>query len=42
MAKYVSDYTFDNTSRIGDDGCGLSQRNLQNVRSGNYLLTNFF
>ena len=42
MAKYVSDYTFDNASRIGGDGCGLSQRNLQNVKSGNYLMTNFF
>lgn len=39
---YVSNYNFDNLSRIGDDNCSLSQRNIQNVESANYLLTNYF
>lgn len=38
---YVSDYTFYNNTRIGDDACDLSQRNIQNAGSANYLLTNF-
>ena len=38
----VSDYTFNNMSRIGNDNCGLSQKNIQNVEAGNYLLTNFY
>ena len=37
----VSDYTFNNLSRIGDDACDLSQRNMQDVSSANYLLTNY-
>lgn len=37
----VSDFTFNNMSRIGDDECDLSQRNLQNVKESNYLLTSF-
>lgn len=32
---------FDQTTRIGDDSCGLSQRNIQNVKAGNYMLSNF-
>lgn len=32
---------FNENARIGEDECGLSQRNIQNVRSGNYMLTNF-
>jgi len=39
---YVKDYVFDNLSRIGDDQCGLTQRNIQNLESGNYMLANFF
>lgn len=32
---------FDEMTRIGNDSCGLSQRNVQNVKAGNYTLTNF-
>ena len=42
MSAYTKDYTFDSLTRIGDDNCGLSQRNIQNVSQSNYLLTNFF
>lgn len=42
MSAYTKDYTFDSLTRIGDDNCGLSQRNVQNVAQSNYLLTNFF
>ena len=38
----VKDYMFDNMSRIGNDNCGVSQRNVQNVKNGNYILTNPF
>lgn len=38
---YVSDYTFYKNTRIGDDACDLSQRNIQNSGAANYLLTNF-
>jgi len=38
----VSDYMFNNMARIGNDNCGQSQRNTQNVKSGNYVLTNPF
>jgi len=37
-----SDYKFNNLSRIGDDSCAKSQRNIQNVESGSYMLNNFF
>ena len=33
--------SFDQVTRIGDDSCGLSQRNIQNVKAGNYMLSNF-
>ena len=38
----VKDYMFDNMARIGNDNCGLSQRNVKNVNHGNYMLTNPF
>ena len=38
---YVSDYTFYNKTRIGDDSCDLSQKNVQNAAAGNYMLTNY-
>jgi|UniRef100_A0A6C0JCG2 hypothetical protein len=38
---YVSNYTFNNLSRIGNDSCDLLQRNVQNAASSNYLLTNY-
>ena len=37
-----SDYKFHNMSRIGDDSCAMSQRNVQNVDAGNYMLQNYF
>ena len=37
----VNDYTFNTMARIGNDNCDLSQRNVQNVESANYMLTNF-
>lgn len=42
MAAYTKDFKFEQLSRIGDDSCSLSQRNIQNTQSANYLLTNFF
>jgi hypothetical protein len=39
---YIRGYTFDNLSRIGNDSCDLSQRNVQNLDSANYMLANFF
>lgn len=29
MSAYVKDYVFDNLSRIGNDSCGMNQRNVQ-------------
>ena len=39
---HSKDYNFNPLSRIGDDSCDISQRNVQNVSQANYLLTNFF
>lgn len=41
IMNYESDYTFYNNTRIGDDSCDMSQANIQNAASANYLLTNF-
>jgi hypothetical protein len=38
----VTDFKFDNMSRIGSDACNLSQGDLQNSKANNYLLTNHF
>ena len=38
----VSNYTFDNMSRIGIDSCCQSQDDLQNVGYSNYMLQNYF
>ena len=38
----VKDYIFDKMARIGNDTCGLSQKNVQNVNAGNYMVQNFF
>lgn len=35
-------YTFDAISRIEDDPCHITQRNLQNVQYGTYTTTNYF
>lgn len=37
----VYDYTFNNTTRLGDDKCELSQSNIQNSQAATYLLDNF-
>ena len=38
---YVNDYTFDRTTRIGDDQCDLSQQNIQNAQAATYMLDNY-
>ena len=38
----LSDFKFSNMSRIGNDGCSISQRNIQNTGSANYMLSNYF
>jgi hypothetical protein len=38
----VSSYTFNNMSRIGLDQCYLSQTEIQNISSGNYITQNYF
>jgi hypothetical protein len=38
----VSSYTFDNMSRIGNDSCCISQTDIQNVASCNYMTQNYF
>jgi len=37
----VSDYTFNKTTRIGDDQCDKSQQNIQNSQAATYMLDNF-
>lgn len=37
----VSDYTFNNMSRIGLDRTTMNENDVQNVKSGNYNLTNY-
>jgi len=37
----MHDYTFYGQSRIGDDRCGISQRNIQNAEASTYILDNF-
>jgi hypothetical protein len=39
---YVSNYTFDNISRIGNDNCCIDQRTIQNASYANYHLQNYF
>ena len=41
MASAYS-YTFDNQSRIGNDPCGISEREVQNNNFGSYLTQNFY
>ena len=38
----VSDYTFDNLTRIGHDQCFQSQESLQDQLASSYLLQNYF
>ena len=35
-------FTFDNLSRIGDDVCGISERDIQNQQFGSYTTQNYF
>lgn len=39
---YVSDYTFNGMSRMGNDACCIDQNSIQNVAACNYTLQNFF
>lgn len=38
----LSDFTFSNMSRIGNDSCSNSQRNLQNSNAASHMLSNYF
>jgi hypothetical protein len=38
----ISDYTFQNMTRIGNDNCYVDQRSIQDVKNANYMLTNFY
>ena len=38
----VHNYLFDNLSRIGDDQCSMTQRDIQNKNQGNYTMKNHF
>lgn len=38
----IYDYTFNNNTRIGNDSCDTSQRNIQNGLSATYNLNNYF
>ncbi len=37
----VLDRLFDNTARIGNDACDMTNRNKQNIESATYMLENF-
>ena len=39
---FVTNFTFDNMSRIGNDTCTQDQNTIQNISSCNYLLQNYF
>jgi len=39
---YVSDFTFNGLSRIGNDSCCIDQNTIQNSSSCSYLLQNYF
>ena len=32
---------FNNICRIGDDGCDLTNKNVQNIKAANYTLENY-
>lgn len=38
----VSDYTFFNLARIGDDNCSLDQNSIQNAEAASWILQNYF
>lgn len=39
---YVTNFTFENMSRIGNDTCTQDQNTIQNISSCNYTLQNYF
>jgi len=39
---FVTDFTFDNMSRIGSDICYQDQETIQNIQACNYTLQNYF
>lgn len=39
---YVSDFTFNGLSRIGNDSCCIDQNTIQDTAACNYLLQNYF
>jgi len=39
---YVSDFAFNNMSRIGNDNCSQDINSIQNTQACNYLLQNYF
>lgn len=39
---YVSDFTFNNLSRIGNDNCCIDQQTIQDSQACNYMLQNYF
>ena len=39
---FVSDYTFNNMSRLSNDGCCIDQGSIQNSAACSYLLQNYF
>jgi len=39
---FVTNYTFDNMSRIGNDTCFQDQETIQNISACNYTLQNYF
>ena len=39
---FVTNYTFDNMSRIGNDTCTQDQNTIQNISACNYSLQNYF
>jgi hypothetical protein len=39
---FVTNFTFENMSRIGNDPCFQDQNDLQNIGACNYLLENYF
>ena len=38
----MRNFTFDNMSRIGNDNCDMSQRNIQNGNYSNYMLLLYY
>ena len=39
---YVSDFTFNGLTRIGNDNCSQDINSIQNTQSANYMLQNYF